>query len=802
MARSISKDASVTARQRSRPLALGLPRWLFPYLLLALLTLLALTAAYNVRPTTRIDFGDDYDAAFLRNFNSREIDADGIAETFSWAKGQETLTVPGGRDGAWIATLRAAPDAPPGILNDVAVAVNGERVDMPRRSDDSILAKIPARLGTAPALTFSLVSPLVGGAEPPRDVVGEIVLSAARTYRWSRDESAIVLPNLGQGAWTVELGLITIHPDNQPLNAQVFANGVPLAQLPESNVTRRVKLFVPAELMGSGNLELVIRSKTFSDPRPLGVFFSEAVVAPAAGGGLSTAFPPWGSFGYALVAVLGAYGALVAALRGLGDWEIRRLGDQKRLAGVPWGLVGMGAVVLVGGLLLALFRFPVGFMLPSLAGLGLFSLLLMLLLYPFTAWLFRLAGDSAPPWAISAMLIFLLVSFWLKAVGMLFPYFTAIDVQWHMARAQRLIDGELPLFYGTNSPLNESTMPTAEWGENRPIIPYSPYFHMFATVYALLPFPLTFTANMVSLLQDSSRVILIALLARKAGLGWKGAVLGGALFAALPVAYLLHSWGNVPTSFGLWLTLVANTFIIVFWERLHQRWPLLALSFGLLWTFLIYTVTGVFMGVFLVALTVLAWLNARRGGEWVEITKPLRPLWIAGGVAMLLAVLLYYGQYLGPIFERTVPYLGTVFTQGPQSVGVERPPFGQYMWAYLPHLDYYIWRGDYLYYGLLIPLLYTIPGFLAIQKRPATWVAFAAWFSVALLFMLAGYRISMVDKQLFYILPIICVCWAVYAERYWEKGGLWRWSVIITLVFSLISALDQWVLRIATSPVY
>jgi hypothetical protein len=208
------------------------------------------------------------------------------------------------------------------------------------------------------------------------------------------------------------------------------------------------------------------------------------------------------------------------------------------------------------------------------------------------------------------------------------------------------------------------------------------------------------------------------------------------------------------------------------------------------------------MGVFLVALTVLAWLNARRGGAWAGLTQPLRPLWLSAGIAMVLAVLLYYGQYIGPIIERTVPYLGTVFARGPESVGVERPPFGQYMWAFVPHLDYYIWPGDYLYYGLLIPLLYTIPGFLAIQKRPATWVVFAAWFSVAILFMFAGYRISMVDKQLFYILPIICVCWAVYAERYWERGGFWRWSVIITLLFSLYSALDQWVLRIATSPVY
>ena len=800
MARSLAPQAARRPRQEASALALGLPRALQPYILLTLLTLLTLALAYAVRPVVRVDFGDDYDAAFLRDFNSREIDAAGAAESFTWAKGQPTLSLPGRREGTWIATLRATPDAPAGILGDVAVAVNGERVDMPRRTANSIMAQIPPELGRAETLSFALVSPLVGGAEPPRDVVGEIVLSAARTYRWSRDQSVISMPNLGRGAWTVELSLITVHPDGQPLNAQILANGQPLADLPESNLARRVRLFVPAELMGSGDLELTIRSKTFSDPRPLGVFFSEALVAPAGGASLGGLLPPISSLGYGLVAVLGAYGTL-ALLAGRPAGKADKTAGLRARGRVPWALIGIAAALLAGGGALALYRFPSGFMLPSLAGLAIFSLLLALLLRPLTAWLFRLAGDEAPAWAVGAMLIFLMISFWIKALGVIYPYFVAIDVHWHMTRAQWIIDGQLPLLYGINSPLNESTMPTAEWGANRPIIPYSPYFHIFATLYALLPFPMSFTANMVSLLLDSSRIVLIGLLARKAGLSWRGAILAGALYAALPVTYLLHSWGNVPTTFGLWLTLVANTLIIVAWERLKERGPLLALSLVLLATFLFYTVTGVFMGVFLVVLTVLALLNARRGDAWAGLAQPLRPLWVSAGVAIAVAVIIYYGQYILPMIERTIPYMSTVFTRGPESVGVERPPFGQYMAAFVPHLDYRIWPGDYLYYGLAIPLLYTIPGFLALQKRPAVWVGFATWFSVAILFMLAGYRISMVDKQLFYILPIICVCWAVFAERYWERGGWLRWTVIVTLVFSLISALDQWVLRIATSPV-
>jgi hypothetical protein len=473
--------------------------------------------------------------------------------------------------------------------------------------------------------------------------------------------------------------------------------------------------------------------------------------------------------------------------------------------GYVWAALAVGLAAALGGWALGAHRFPSSFMLPRLAWLALWSLLLALALRPLTGWLFRSAGVPADGLLggrfIPLLLIVFMAGYWLKAVGMLYPYFVAIDVQWHMTRAQWIIDGQLPLLYGTNSPLNETTMPTAEWGENRPVIPYSPWYHMFATLFALTPMSMSMAANMWSLLIDSTRVILIALIGRKAGLGARGALIAAATYAVVPVSFLLHSWGNVPTTFGLWLTLVANTIILCWWGRLHERPVMVTLSVTLLFTFLIYTVTGVFMGVFLVVLTVLIWLNGMRGGEWAALRGQLRALWTAAGVAIALALLIYYGQYIPPIINTTVPYMSTVFTQGPQSVGVERPPFSQYMWGFIPHLDYRIWPGDYLFYGIGIPMLFTVPGFIALRQRPLAWVSFAAWLTVAVLFMFAGYRISMVDKQIFYMLPVMCVAWAVYAERYWQRGRWGRLLVAIILIYSLATALDQWVLRIVTSPV-
>lgn len=806
MASSASEQP--VSRTRGAGSALALPRLGDPrhYIFLALLTTLALIVVYMVRPVVRVDIGGDYDSAFLRDFNGREIDAAAASETIPWPAGQETLTVPGHRSGVWIATLRAAPGQPDDILESAAVAVNEVRIDMPRHTASSVLATIPPDLTNADQLTFSLVSPLVGGALPPRDIVGEIVLAPARTYRWSTDESTIQLPNLGRGAWTVSMNIVTSHPNGQPLNAQVFANDTLIATLPERNDSRRVHLLVPPDLVRDGSLDLTLRSNTFVDPRPLGIFISELTVVPAGNPAFATAIPPLGGLGLALVAVVGFYASLALILGGTPAARSSRWPNPGM-----WAAFGVAAAIILGAWALTAYRFPSSFMLPRLAWLAVCSVVLVLLTRPFTAWLFRVAGvpldetPGAPRPAgsifLNLLLLFVFVSFWLKAIGIIYPYFVAIDVHWHMTRAQWILDGQLPKLYGTNSPLNESTMPTAEWGANRPVIPYSPWFHMFATIFAFMPVSMSMAANLFSILIDSSRIILIALIARKAGLSARVALIAALTYAVLPVAYMLHSWGNVPTAFGLWQTLLANTLIFVFWERLHERKIMALISFVLLLTLLMYTVTGVFMGVFLVTLTILVWLNGMRGGEWAALRRSLGALWIAAGVAIGLSLLIYYGQYIPPIIERTVPYLGTVFTKGPESVGVERPPFGQYLWGFVPHLDYRIWPGDYLYYGIGIPMLFTVPGFIALRRRPMVWLIFAAWFVVAVLFMFAGYRISMVDKQLFYLLPVMCVCWAVYAERYWMRGVAGRVFVTSVFVLSLVSAIALWLQRIATSPV-
>ncbi|NNJ10922.1 hypothetical protein EKD04_011320 [Chloroflexales bacterium ZM16-3] len=804
MTRSASKPALPQARSRGVSLASLRTGGLRSSILLALLTILVLTAAYAVRPVVQIDMGSAHDAAYLQGFNDREINPNGADQVFPWPVGHDSLTVPGERQGTWVATLRAAPGQPRNALRDVAVAVNDVRVDMPRRTADTLLASVPPELGAALSLTFSLVSPLAGGTPPPKDIVAEIVLAPARTYRWSTGTSSIVLPGLGRGAWLLDMSVVPSHPDGLPVDARILANGGLLASLPDSAdlVLRRIHLLIPPDALRDGTLTLDIRANVYKDPAPdnplltrsLGLFVSHMKVSPA-GLGAAVALPPLAGLGQALVIVLGMYASLSLALGGMTGRAAGRLASPQ-----VWAALGVAAALLIGGWALGTYRFPSSFMLPRLAWLFAWSVLLTLAARPITIWLFRVSRLPVEPHSgfIGLLLLVFLVGYWLKAVGVLYPYFAAIDVHWHMVRARWILEGQLPTLYGINSPLNESTMPVAEWGANPPVIPYSPWYHIFATIFAFTPMSMDLAANMFSLLLDASRVILIALIARKAGLSPRGTLIAATTYAVIPISFLLHIWGNVPTAFGLWFTLLANTLIIVLWDRLGERGPMVILSVVLLLTFLIYTVTGVFMGVFLIGLTLLVWLNALRGGRWAELRAGLRPLWVAAGVAIALALIIYYGQYIPPIIERTLPYMQTVFTKGSESVGVERPPFSAYMWGMISHLDYRIWPGDYLFYGIGIPMLFTVPGFIALRRQPLAWLVLATWMSVAVLFMLAGYRISMVDKQIFYMLPAMSVCWAVYADRIWQRGRWGQVIIVSVLALSLATALSQWVIRIAS----
>lgn len=798
----------------------GFGPWL-PPLLLTLLTLGTLIGAYFVRPTVRVDLGDYYDSAFVRNFHGREVDVAAATQAMPWPADSRVVEIPGGRTGPWMVTIHARPGLAPDALAEMALAVNGVRVGLPRRTNDAFVALIGKELTAAPTLRLELVPSVALNPDPPLGVVERLELAPARTYRWSDAESSLVLPGLGTGPWQVDVSLVAMHPDGKPLHAQILVNGAPLVNVPDNPAARRIHMLVPATMMLGGDLELTLRSNTFADPRPLGLLVADAVVHPVETQGLIQLLPPWHILLYALVVVLGAYSCLLL----IADGRLRTSPHSAVLLATmarrTWLVFTLCLVpIALGGWALVSYRYPTTWMIAAFAGFALWSLGLLLVLRPLLAWIFRTAGaiTARPgsrttllhPFAglelgavgmINLLLGIFLLSYWLKAGGMLYPYFIAIDVRWHMDRVSWILDGRLGLLYGVNSPLNESTMPTADWGVNRPVIPYSPYFHMFATSFSLLPWPMVFTANMFGALIDSTRLFMIALIARKAGLSMRGTLLAALLYAVLPVAYLLHSWGNIPTTFGLWWVLVSTTFIFVGWRRLGEWLPFLILVFMLLGTLLFYTVTGAFMGFFLSFFTLVLLLVARRTSEPKVLLAGLRPLWLAASVALGLSLIIYYGQYVGPIVERTVPYFGQALTQSSESLGKASDTLSDYLYRH-----YRLWG-----YGLAIPLLLAL-GYLLGGPRRANrpfddeapsyphalllWVMTMAWVGMTLLFIPIAYKVSMYDKHFFVSIPLVLIAAVATIERFWQRSLAVRVGTVLLYGALAFSAVNLWIYRI------
>jgi hypothetical protein len=584
-------------RLRTAPLErAAASRWLIPGLL-ALATIVAIVAAYGVRPFVAIDIGDYYDRIFLPNmddgnadstdFFAREVSAIGQEQITAWPKSQAVLELAGRRQGLWQVTVEAAADQPDRALAGLTLSVNDVRLWIPRSGPRELIAIIPADIAAADQLRLRLEPGLADDPAPPSGLVGQVRLAPARTYRWTSGQSTIRLPGLGRGDWNVTFVASLRHPDNRPLDATVSANGVIVAGLPDGE-PRQLSFLVPAELVPDGDLTLTIKSNTYKDPRELGLLLYELRVAPA---GRTPPLPPLKGLLGALTIALGLYCCLLRMI--------------KRPA-VAAALVLL--LVLGGAWVLATARYPAAFMLQPLALLALWSVIMLLALEQLLPWVFAKAGVPASPWLLRALLLVFFAGYWIKAGGMLYPYFVGIDMRKQLSWAQQIWNGQFWLYYGTDNPMNGETMPVSQWGSNKPVIPYSPWFHIFLGSFAYLPLPTLLAAHMFSALVDTSRVFLLALLARKSHFSERESLFGALLLAVTPVTFLLHSWGNLPTTFGIWWTLVSTVFIVVAYRRLDRPWPFVILTLLLTITLLMYTVVAAFMGVFLCLLVVALWL--------------------------------------------------------------------------------------------------------------------------------------------------------------------------------------------------
>lgn len=625
--------------------------------------------------------------------------------------------------------------------------------------------------------TIRVVSLPDDKATPPPLVVTNIRVSNAIIYRWSKATSQVHIYGTGGGWWSVTGRILMQHPDKKPFRATLAVGDYTLATLPpEPSEFRQYRILVPPHATQNGDLTITINSDTWGgnsqDVRVLGVAVAAVSAQPLSSDWWNVA-PSMRLASMIILAVIAAISAMLLGFSGIGV-----------------GLAvasGLGAALGLDHTYLAMWY-------PQLLVLMSLSVFIIPLMQKIITWC---EGDYPfSPNVRNILIGLMVVTVWVKGGGILYPIMRPIDISWHMDKVREMLStGDIAKFYQPGG-FSESVMPITEWGENRPMIPYSPFYHLSAMAFAIFPWEMEKTATILNAFCDATRIVLIGLIVRQSGLSNRIALLAGVLYAVSPVTFLLHSWGNAPTTIGLWWTLVSTVAMLVIGRSINNRKLFALLLLINTVTMLIYTVTAVFHVLFITLLAGLLWILPNH-----PLRGSIRPILLATYGGLAVATIIYYGQYISPIIERTIPYFLQISVNSPTTVGVARPPLGTYFYNFIPLLRYDFVLNPYLYYGLFMPMLLVIPGYLLLFKRQTLWAYMTAWFVVALVFMMAGYRISMVDKQIFYILPIVLICWAVIADRFWRRGWSGRLMVTMMVLYTLVSALYLWVVRINRSPV-
>lgn len=570
----------------------------------------------------------------------------------------------------------------------------------------------------------------------------EITQNTQQKFRWTGNQAEIHLSGLGSGSTIATFTLAaSTSSDTSALTTLTLKDHLQV-QFDGITEVRSIHTFIPRSPTFDGHLKISLTSPTIqettSSQRELGTALFNIQVATTQSQPLLPPLLP-------LILLLTMLFAVIVTLR---------------IIGVSlWAAVGFAACVVVWQAWNLATHRSIGVLyLERLTILAFFSILITVLFQRTLPWLMTKSDVQLSSRASSILAGIVLLTFWIKASGVLHPYMVAIDVKWHMDKVRWIFDGRIGDLYGGK--LNELVMPV-EWGQEKPIIPYSPFFHLFAVWFRLLPWPMELTASIFSIFIDSTYFYIIYFITCKVGGSERAGLSGAAIYAITPSTYLLHSWGNVPTTFGIWWTLVAIAWLVGGWEQLpanrHTWWWFVIALTG---AFLFYTVMAVFIGMFFVVLLGALFMVH-------EHRRRARSVVAAMGTALLIVTGLFYWQYIIPIIRQTIPLIGGRVAQGGENLGEVARPFSAYV-----REQAYLWD----IYGIYIPLFFGIIGWWLLMRqhgrRSMPTLVFVAWIVVAVLWWFAGYKVDTVDKQLFWLLPAMAVGGGIAIDRVFHSR--WR----------------------------
>lgn len=548
------------------------------------------------------------------------------------------------------------------------------------------------------------------------------------TYRWTTEGSELHLRQIGSSAGTrLGLRLGELPSGIPPHQLDLHFNERPFAAFDVTTTPRTYHLLVPQRDLRSGDLIVGFGGPTFStakDSRRLGVRLDHATLRFSPGSPLLPA---------------PRQVAEQLALLGIATLTLRRLGWSLRRCGIAVALLALGLLLVYSYHLLLLDHYSSRLLAAtSLVALGAWWL------PPLLA---RYAPWAGPPGFHRQVAGLLVLGCMLRLVGALFPTFGAHDLPRNIERLLLVHGGDLVI-----------TARSAEFGSGFTVYPPAPYV-------VLLPLGL-FGADPTVIVQgglallDGTSTVLIALLARRLGLGLQAALLAGISYAALPISLTCLWWGFTAQAFGQWLMVPLALALVVAFER-SGRWP---------WVLATTCFAIALLSHIGVAILAVAWLALALPLLWKRLPPQRFRAYLAVlAVGGLLGFTLIYLDVAASMTEQFLK-VGDNVTDKPFQVAYNL-----------------VWKGLLLAFSpvglaLIAPGLALLSG----RLRPRAWALLAAWVASVLFFFGVELLFGLQVRYLYFFMPVGCLALGLLLDRLAARGAAGR-ATALTLAALLLA---------------
>ncbi|HEY8291139.1 MAG TPA: hypothetical protein VIG44_01560 [Thermomicrobiales bacterium] len=604
----------------------------------------------------------------------------------------------------------------------------------------------------------------------------EVADDTVTHYRWTSGTSFIIFTGIGGGRErTATLRLRSGRPTGVAQPVTVLVNGVEVKRFTVGPEWQTIPFTISGAATAGHGVAVELRTPAeklpSSNGRIVGVQVNELRMETVGGG---RTIPAWGTLGLALLTVLTLY---LIAVRTLG---IAVADDGRRRARAALG-AAVGALILV-----ALFAFARPYIAaysgPLLAILfGAFGALLLPRPLIRLGARCGLAVTTAEATALCAILALGIVA---KLGGLLYPDTIVIDLNWHIRWMRTFLQHNFGALY---FPSDLSSGPK-EWGLGV-LIPKSPLFYAMLAPFTLLPLAIGTVLKLCVGVMEVVTILFVFAILKRVGMGTAG-IVAAFLYTVTPLSYLALSYGNYPTLFAQFLTVIAFALLLFAGHQLDRIGVFALFTLILTLSLLAYPVVAVFNMCVLIAFGLWRWRQE------TDAPEKRRALLISAGalLAALLAFVSYYVQYVRVTLD-SVRTLGTSTAEnrGYTSGGPLGAP-----WHITTVIAKNIEVGN-----LLILLAIAIAGvMLANRALPdsegrRTWQFLLLWLLIMPVFTLADAYVDLLLKPLFYTTVPVALFGGVAVVWLWRRGRIGQAAAILCCVAITAQAWWLWFQRIA-----